>query len=260
MKYTLLELTQDILSSMDSDEVNSIWDTPESLQVVKVIKTVYDDIISRSDLASNKALFNLTASNDTDKPVVMYKPETIDRIDWIKYNGHTLTETSPNWREMYYIPVEDFIERGHSLNSAEPDVSSMELESNGFTLTFYYKNDSAPEYYTSYNDNMIIFNSYDASVDNTLMSSKTLCHGSLKTDFVEEDPYVPNLQPQQFALLLNEAKSLAWTELKQVTHAKAEQTAKRNWRHLQKTRRNIPTESFHNLTHPFNQLNNFGRK
>ena len=50
MKYTLLEMTQDILSNMSSDEVNSISDTPESLQVATIIKQKYYDIVSRGDL------------------------------------------------------------------------------------------------------------------------------------------------------------------------------------------------------------------
>ena len=47
MKYTLLEMTQDILSNMSSDEVNSISDTTESLQVATIIKQKYFDLISR---------------------------------------------------------------------------------------------------------------------------------------------------------------------------------------------------------------------
>lgn len=38
MKYTLLELTQRILESMNSDEVNSIGDTEESMTVANIIK------------------------------------------------------------------------------------------------------------------------------------------------------------------------------------------------------------------------------
>ncbi len=84
MKYTLLEIVQSVLSSMDSDEINSIDDTVESQQVVEIVKTVYDDIISRSDLNSNKTLFNLIGSTDPSKPTLMTRPEGIDRVDWLK--------------------------------------------------------------------------------------------------------------------------------------------------------------------------------
>ena len=38
MKRTLLEMTQDILSAIDADEVNSIDDTVEATQVATIIK------------------------------------------------------------------------------------------------------------------------------------------------------------------------------------------------------------------------------
>ena len=41
-KMSLLEMTQDILSDMDSDEVNSINDSVESLQVLGIIKNTYE--------------------------------------------------------------------------------------------------------------------------------------------------------------------------------------------------------------------------
>jgi hypothetical protein len=50
VKYTLLELTQRILESMDSDEVDSIEDSPESLAVANIIKECYFDILGKLDL------------------------------------------------------------------------------------------------------------------------------------------------------------------------------------------------------------------
>lgn len=41
MRKTLLEMVQDILSEMDSDEVNSINDTVEAEQVATIIKNCY---------------------------------------------------------------------------------------------------------------------------------------------------------------------------------------------------------------------------
>lgn len=260
MKYTLLELTQAVLSSMDSDEINSINDTVESQQVVQVIKTVYDDIISRGDLTSNKAPFNLTPSGDSAKPTLMSKPENIDHIHWVKYNTVLLGDTDPVWSEMTYLPFIDFVEYTQRYNPSETNVGSFNFSANGFVVTFNYRNDTAPNYYTTFDDNTVIFDAYDSEVDVTLQSSKTLCYGSKTTEFVEEDTFVPALQPKQFALLLNEAKSLAWVELKQTPHAKAENTAHRNWRHLQRTRQNTPDgATIVSGAHSFDRLPNFAR-
>ena len=256
MKYTLLELTQAVLSSMDSDEVNSINDTPESQQVVEIIKTVYDDLLTRSDIKVNNTLFNLVASNDVTRPVVMTKPEGINHIHWIKYNRILNTDVDPLWDEMSYMPVSDYMDYIQQLKPSNSNVETFDFIQDGSVFTFAYRNDWSPQYYTSFDDKTIIFDGYDKSVSTTLEASKTLCYGSKVPVFSRTDDFTPELQPHQFALLLNEAKSLAWAELKQIVHAKAEQTARRNWTHIQRARINVPSQVESNL----DRFRSFGRK
>lgn len=229
------------MSSMDSDEVNSIDDTVESQQVVALIKTVYDDIVSRGGMQIHKTLFNLDASIDPLQPVLMTKPSTIDTIEWVKYNRIKTTDTFPTWAEMIFRPLDEFLFMSHQMNPTETNVDTMTIvNADGYTITFNFRNDLGPTYYTSYDDTTLIFDAYDSVVDTTLNTAKTLCYGSKNVVFTEEDTWVPDLQADQFALLLNESKSLAWAELKQTAHQKAEQTARRNWRHLSKTKEHIP--------------------
>ena len=229
---------------MDSDEVNSISDTTESQQVVAIIKTVYDDILSRGDLAVYKTMFNLTASGDSLKPVLMTKPLNIDSIYWLKYNRIKTGGVDPVWTELKFIPLDEYMFMVHQLNPSETSVDSFSMvNADGFTMVFNYRNDIGPSWYTSFDDTTMIFDGIDKTVDTTLQTSKTLGFGSKSTVFTETDAFVPALQPGQFALLLNEAKSLAWAELKQTPHAKAEQTARRNWRHLARNRQQIPLVS-----------------
>jgi len=67
------------------------------------------------------------------------------------------------------------------------------------------------------------------------------------------DSFEPDIDPEQVPLLLNEAKSLAYFELKQTPHVKAEQEAKRQWSSLQKDK------SVDNKPSYFDQLPNYGR-
>ena len=48
-KKTLLEITQSVLSSMNSDNVNSISDIEESLQVAEKAREVYEDLMALED-------------------------------------------------------------------------------------------------------------------------------------------------------------------------------------------------------------------
>lgn len=48
-KLTLLDIVQDVLSDMDSDEVNSINDSIEALQVAAIAKSTFYNIIDGRD-------------------------------------------------------------------------------------------------------------------------------------------------------------------------------------------------------------------
>ena len=85
MKLTLLQMVQSILSSMGSDEVNSIGDTTESLQVADIIKQTYMNMLGRYDLPQHNQLFQLQASDSAASPVLMTFPPGVTRIEWLKY-------------------------------------------------------------------------------------------------------------------------------------------------------------------------------
>lgn len=244
---------------MDSDEVNSINDTVESQQVVQVIKTVYNDIVSRGDPLTLKTPFTLDSAADADFPVLMTKPDSIVNIDWIRYNGAPIDSEEPSWQDVTYLEPGDFIKFVQQFSINSEDVGTMTYTVNGFTMVFNYKTNNFPHFYTSFDDNVIIFDSFDSQISDTLQTVRTLCYGLRDVTFSETDGFIPELSSDQFSLLLNEAKSLAWAELKQTPHAKAEQSARRNWVHLAKTRKHIPTGLFNSGAHPINLGPNFGR-
>lgn len=248
MKLTVLDLVQNILSSLDSDEVNSISDTVESRQVAQVVKTAYFNIIARADLPEHTGLFTLDASLDPDQPVLMTKPENVRHIKWIKYDTRMEELLDPQFNYVTIVPLEQYMDMTQRMNPVESNVGSFTL--NG--MLFYFKNDVQPCYCTILNDRYIIFDSYNSVLDTTLQTSKTMVFGSTTPVFLMEDSFVPDLDEQQFPLLLNEAKSLAFMELKQMPHEKAEQESKRQWRTLQRTK---DLEK----PHYFDQLPNFGR-
>lgn len=94
MKYTLLDMTQTILSSMSSDEVNSISDSPESLQVANIIKQKYFDIINRVPLPEHEQLIQLDPSLDADSPVLMFVPDGVAHLSWLKYYNSNILDVA----------------------------------------------------------------------------------------------------------------------------------------------------------------------
>lgn len=248
-KLTLLDYTQNILSALSSDEVNSIGDTTESLQVAEIIKTSYFNIISRANLPDQKKLFQLDASQSILEPVLMFSPEEIKIVEWIQYYDDAATM----YQYVSIVPLQQFADYVNGYSLSEDNVETMSLTIDNETFSFNYRNDIQPKYCTVLSNYYVIFDSYDATVDSTLQSSKTRCHGLSTPIFRMEDAFIPVLDEAQVPLLLNEAKSLAFLELKQLTHAKAEQEARRQWNTLQKDK------SIDNKPSSFDQLPNLGR-
>ena len=254
MKYTLLELTSKIMSALSSDTINSITDTAESLQVVEIIETVYNDIITRADLPEHYSLVNLTASGDNTKPVLMYIPTNVSAIDWIKYNVETTTETDAAFTPMKSKSLPDFLATMHALSESDDNVVSFTHTVNGNLIQILCRDDAAPSCFTSFDDNTVLFDRYDADVDTTLQSSKSLAYGLTIPVFTRSDTFTPDLDANQFSLLINESKALAFAELLQTQHAKAETNARRGWVKQQKNRDNVAPAPY------YTKLPNYGRK
>ena len=232
MIYTLLEVVQRTLESMDSDEVNGITDTAESMAVANIAKECYYDIVGNLGLTEHKGLFQLTASGDNTKPCVMTLPDSIIELDRIEYNVGTLAD--PEFVELMFIPLDDFLNRTNNLTGTGTDTQAISL--NGSSFTFKFWDDRWPQYYTTPDDRTILFDGFDVTEESTLTSSRTRCFGMISPTFSMQDSFTPLLDPRQFQLWLQATKSQAFVELKQSQNPKAEVKERRNWILARKTK------------------------
>lgn len=226
MKYTLLQLTQRILEAMESDEVSTISETPESASVANIVKECYFEIIGGMNPSDTNGLFKLDASTDNLQPTLMRIPSSVSKIEYVKYN--TNTPADPIYELMEQVDLEEFITRQGMIDPSDANVGTMIVEINSQDWVFKFYNDKHPQYYVVLDESVLIFDSFVLSDDDTLEQSKTLCRGDLVPTFLLQDDFVPDLDPRMFQLLLQEAKSTAFVELKQAPNPKAEQKARHN--------------------------------
>lgn len=252
-KYTLLEIVQQIASSTGSDDIVSINDSTESLQLANIVRRSYFDLIKRTKIPEHYSLVQLTETSSVT-PTLMTVSIDISKLEWIKYNRITDVSDENRMELIDFLPLEEFLNRMSNLDATASNVTSFSQTFEGYTHSFYVQNDKQPSCYTSFNDNTLVFDSYDVNIESFLQSSNTMCYAKLTIPFTMSDVFVPDLDEEQFALLLNEATSLAWAELKQTAHPIAERNSKRGWTHMQKTKNLVPTLS------DFDKLPNFGRK
>jgi hypothetical protein len=349
-------MVQNVLSSLGSDEVNSISDTTESMQVAQILKNKYFDIVTRGVLPEHQELFQLDPPLDNTTPVLMYVPDGVAKIDYIKYfntnvgtySGNdvqhninidlpdptsswattsstsvsvatgskvftvdaddlnilagdpmiatsgpnailgyvtsyvdfTLTVTintvigvgtysdwiiqknqsqisPPGYEYVTILPLQQFIDYVNTFDPTQAGVQSWvftdSFNSTSKNFNLYYRSDIQPRFCTVISNYWILFDSLDLTQDTTLQASKTLVSGQVMPVWSMADDFIPDLDDPQFPLLLNEAKALAFFELKQQAHPKAEQEIRRGWSSIQKDKSVVNKPSY------FNQLPNFGR-
>jgi|TARA_R110000803_G_scaffold59452_2_gene118048 hypothetical protein len=221
-KMTLLEMTQDILSDMDSDEVNSINTTPESLQVAQIIKTSYYNIVDGTDYPFLYELFRMNTSGTSDRPTHMTLPDTVVDLKWIKYNTKKLAGDKDLYKSVVYKTPEDFMQIVDQRDSTDTNIKVV-TDSTGISINVF-KN-KQPQCFTSFDDESLVFDSYLSSLETNLQNSKTQCWGKRSVAFTLSDTFIPDIPVQLFSYLLAEAKSTAFVVLKQMANPKAEQTA-----------------------------------
>lgn len=240
MTYTLLEIVQLILESMDSEEVNSIGDTAESRMVANLVKSVYYDMISDIELLEHNTIFQLNASGDSLKPCIMSSPDNILKIKDVMYDQRADLDPYPEYREVTFKDFDSFLEDQQVLREETSNVDSMTLSYNGESFDMLFRTDRHPVWYTYLDDHTLIFDAFNSNVDTTLQKAKTMCKGWAKPTFSMSDSFTPDLEPTQFSFLINMSKVRAFNELKQQANQEAAGMARRQKIIIQKRKRKMP--------------------
>lgn len=229
MKMTLLEMTQDILNDLDSDEVNSIDDTIEAQQVAQIIKTCFFEMIGNRNWPHLRKLSQMEASLDLNRPNYLRIPSNLKEMVFFKYEVTKDTSTDKEWKEIKFKEPDDFLRIVSGRRSSNDNIREVK-DFSGISLLI--QNDIAPSYWTTFDDVHLVTDSYDKIVDDTLMKSKSQVLAYFNPSWERSDTAIPNLPIEAFPALLEEAKSTAFTTLKQMVNQKAEQKASRQSRWL----------------------------
>lgn len=220
MKRTLLEMVQSILSDMDSEPVNSIGDTIEAMQIASVIEDTFYNITVAREIPEHKKLLKMTSLSDTTRPTYFRYPNSTKEIEKLFYN--VSTDGGANFREIRYVDPLTFLSRMPTQtqgNTVSADIPS------GTQLVFV--NNKMPSYYTSFDDNLVILDSFDSSVETILQESKTRAYGTVYPSFSISDDFVPEVDDTMLPYLLAEAKSTCFSLFKSGSDPKVEQAARR---------------------------------
>jgi hypothetical protein len=224
-KQTLLEMTQNILAEMNSDEVNSISDTTEATSVASIIKQVYLDLSEEMDLPGERNLSALQPYSDLTKPNYLKIPDAVNNIIWLKYDIKTSNSGNSNYIDITYQDPGTFIKQISGRPST--DTTNYQIVKHSTNINLIIAKKIPPTYWTSFDDNTVVFDAYDINVDNTLQASKSMCLAEFNGVLDLADASVPALPENLFRLLYTQSLTRCFADLKTQVNQKAERNESR---------------------------------
>ena len=225
MKRTLLQIVQNILSDMDSEDVNSISDSIEAEQIASVVRDVYYNMVSTRMIPEHQELVKLVSLSNSALPTHFQVPDSVKRIDFIRYNVSTTSDIE--FKEIQYIEPLLFL----TLHQDGANVTTV-YDVNGNT-PLLIRNDQMPTYYTSFDDLHIVMDSYKSDTDQILAENKTQALGHKIPTFTISDNFTPDLDEVLFPYLIAESKSTCFSLFKSGVDQKIEQAARRQKSYMQ---------------------------
>lgn len=185
-KRTLLRVVQDYLTYVDGFQVDSIFDSEESMQAAQIAEHVFNTIVDKNrDLMYCTVVRSLDPSMDNALPCVLRVPSEIRRIhnSEIWYNVHE--GTGVQWHRVQFIDPVEFLALSNGA-STDPDNTAVQ-QING--VPFIICTNKHPDYCTTFDDQVLVFDSYNSAVDTTLQESKTKVISTQIPVFLIEDSF-----------------------------------------------------------------------
>lgn len=221
-KKTLGQLTKQLLSDMDMDVVNNINETEEALQVARIVVSCYEELVTRFSLPVEKKLFQLEATTDTT-PTLMTIPSDITYVESIAYDMKNNYSDPIRYVEVSHLEPEDFMRLSNGRLDSLTDVTEIVLPSG---VSLFIRNNVHPTYWTSFDNETIVFDAFRSDLETNLQNSKTQCYGVSEVVVPLEEDAEIKLDPQLFSLLENKARATAFVRLKQTRDPSSEASAR----------------------------------
>ncbi len=223
MKRTLLEMVQSIINDMDGDEVSSIDDTFEAEQVAVIVREAYYSLIDSRNWPHLKQLLAVTET-DAASPTTVSIPDPVKEVVDLRFNKQKVGETRRRYQKVEYLHPDEFLDYTNQRNNDNPNIDIVTTPQGA---ELFVQNDANPKYWTSFSDTAIMFDSYDKDLYTHIPATSLQCYGYVTPTWNHSNAFTPDLPEEAFSLLLEEAKSTAFYNLKNMVNEKAESRAQR---------------------------------
>ena len=190
-KLTLLQIVNNYADMTDGFRVSSIDDTIESQIVASIAEKVFYEIQTEVfNTKLDRELVQLEALADPARPNYLRLPDDVLNVErsQVMYNIVSGTSTSTlKLAEIPFMAPHDFL---NEVGQRSTNQTNTEVITDASGYKFVIQNTTAPKFYTSFDDEHLVFDSYDNTVDTTLQASKSGVLVSKQLSFTQSDTYV----------------------------------------------------------------------
>ena len=232
MKKSVLEYVQATLSVMDSDNVDSISDTEESLQVADRLFDIYYEFCTRETWKFMDKFVSVTVTDPT-LPTSVTLPDEVKEVMLVSYD--ISVTTTPNYRELKYMNPVDFVRYTNQAPVVVVDGANV------------YKvwDDRAPTFWTSFDEKTIVLDSYVAELGTTVSADNFKVFANVIPEFTITDQFVPDLPDRCVPYLQHQLNSVCMSNLKQMESPNDVLMARRQYAMLQRRDSKFQKENYY---------------
>jgi hypothetical protein len=194
MKLTLLEIVQDMLTATDSENVNSVGHTEDAGMCVNIANREFEKLISKYRWRHTRGLGKLSVTSNLNEMVL--PPSAIAIVpDTLYYSGD----------RVYYMEPSTFLAFTITRNTSDSNVSEV-------NSTKVYT-DRNPQYYTSWDDEIITFDSYPNESGLVSANTNAILYSQPSSRLTADYQYF-DLPAQAFPALVQRCIAKAVLEIK----------------------------------------------
>ena len=225
-KKTLLQIVQKVAQKINSDEVTSLTEgSVEILDIAEMCREVLEDLSIRNDWEFLKdQLMPLEAGTNAIELTI---PDNVKKVQTLRYR-YTEGGVQKGFRTLTYLHPDDFLHRLQNNRPSEPNTDTITI--NGIEL--YPRTNRQPRYWTSFNEQTVVVDSYDAAENPTgVEATDSTILATINLDFTgsDVDGWIAPIPEQLFTLWEQECVAEGFVQFRQAENPRAERRSRRSY-------------------------------
>lgn len=226
MKYTLLQMVQRIAAKLGGDEISTLDETIEAVDIKNEVLNTFDDLVSIQEWEWLKHIprqLGARTVSPAQPACVLNLPADVVHIESLMYEAQSVVGERATCKKLTYLPPAAFQQMVMS-RGIEDNID--ELTVNEIPLRIY--NNRNPSYFTTFDESVVVFDGYDSTIDTTgIAYSKTSCIARITVSSDDDTDWSPSVPDWFYNLWYHEATARCFSSIRGVEDGRTERMARR---------------------------------